>query len=214
MKTLAIFAAAVTVTIVTSIALCAPASKKQKGFQKNSDGSFVLKIERGKDETDAHYAERVAKEEAWMEQQDEHFRKIAADASDEENELMERICGHSWWDATIMKDCRIKQPWRCEVIVETLQNHEETRFYMQRRCNFAPGSFLDEKLEGNIFHKVLPEGATVEDFIAKHWTKPEEKCFKLELVPKKGDTPRNRLEVIKAWLKAMDEAQKAMDGKK
>jgi hypothetical protein len=194
-------------------ASCAPAlPKPEKGWvleakptevlttQKNPDGSFVKVKMTPRIE---HLEEKRAENEKW--------RKLAREASREENDGMERLCEHPWWDRKMMKRHEEDDPWHMEKKVEDLQASEDTTFYVTKTDNFAcPLSQMKEYLANAKKRDEVPGDTTVDQYAKRIYT-GNRTFLQLTLKPKPEGKPRERLQVIRALLDALDDAQKEED---
>ena len=63
------------------------------------------------------------------------FRKLAEEASDEENEAIERLCKHPWWDEKARNRWEKDDPWHFENMIENIQNRDVTTYYVSNGNN-------------------------------------------------------------------------------
>jgi hypothetical protein len=175
--------------LLSVTAVGAPAIKKEKGWQGDEPRGVI---------PDARLPDKD-----YMKAENAKWRKLAGKASEEEKELLERIGEHPFWDGRLREIADNTNPWWCERIVEETQTNDVTSYYIQKNFRIMPGNWVEENLAFEINHRRLPKDATVDDLIR---TKRPGRYFKVVLPLKKGHEPRNRLEVVKAWVKAMDEA--------
>jgi hypothetical protein len=144
--------------LATVIAVGAPAIKKEKGWRGDEPRGAIIDF-------------RMPDKE-YMKAENAKWRKLAAKASEEENELLERIGAHPFWDGRLRELADNTNPWWCERKVEETQTNEATSWYIQKDFRMMPGKWVEEGLAFEINHERLPEGATADDFIRTKWSKP------------------------------------------
>jgi hypothetical protein len=143
--------------------------------------------------------------------ENEKWRKLAAEAGREENDALEKLCEHPWWDREMRKRHEEDDPWHFEKKVEHLQAHADTTFYITKTDNFAcPLSQMKEYLANAKKRDEVPEDTTVDQYVKRLYP-ANRPCFELILKPKPEGKPRERLQVIRALNDCLDKAQKSGD---
>jgi hypothetical protein len=205
-----LFAVVIVAYLTTS---CAPAiPKRPKGWvldpkpseflttQKNPDGSYVKVIMKPQI---PNIENKRAENEKW--------RTLAANASREENDAMDALCEHPWWDRATCRFYEENNPWHFEKKVEDLESSEDTTFYVSKTGRLdTPLSELKEDLANGKKRGGIADDTTFDQYVKLRF-REEGSFFQLTLKPKPEGKPRERLYVIRALREALDKAWKAGD---
>jgi hypothetical protein len=200
--------------IVCAAASCAPAipgtartrPAATKGWEKSSRHKFTE-------------GRNGAKDEYWFDDENAKFRKLADEATDEENQAMERLCKHPWWDEEARKSWVSQCPWFFERIIERIQNHDVTVYCVLKGNNRFPDAVYpkSEAQHDWVRYSKDPRAKPLsfDEYVTDRFGKDHFEVTFAE--PKKADpnqritTPsgkRVRFDVIRVLLDGLDAADK------
>jgi hypothetical protein len=187
------------VLLLVSASSCAPAlpkPKSSKGWKPVTEPAHLV--------SDKQRKENVAIRERDHAKENEKFRALAAEGSEEENDALERLCKHPWWDEEERKYEVEADPWYFERMLERIQPSDETTYYVGKTVCVLGLRDLSNELERQKGDGKAPADMTLEQFLGKRVRGP---FFELTLKRNPTRETRARLEVIRALLDALDEAE-------
>lgn len=186
---------------------------KTRGWKKNEDGSFVYKTPRLPGESDEDYQKRLAEDFAFQERENAFYRAVVDTATEEENEMVERIRDHKWWNQKGRIEADKHDPWSVECYIETRLFEEECTFYLSEGVGGVFHAWQESE-----FEKMQKDARLPLDRFLKKLAPDNGKIIKVEFPKSTSDERRDRdkhkefrTEYVKVLLKALDRAVKAKD---
>ena len=203
--------------IITLAVLGAPAPSekpwKTRGWKKNEDGSYAYKTPRLPGESEDDYQKRLADDFAFQERENAFYRAVVDGASEEENEMVEQIRDHRWWNQKGRIEEDKHDPWCVECKIETMLFEEECTFYLSEGVGGAFHAWQESE-----FEKMKEDSGLPLDKFLKKLAPDHGKILRVDFPKSTSDERRDRdkhkefrTEYVKVLLRALDRATKAKD---
>jgi hypothetical protein len=162
--------------------------------QKNPDGSNVKVSTR--EITDGSLEMRK--------RENEKYRSIAAKAGKEENESLEKLCSHPWWDERTKKALETDDPWRIEKMVEQMQEKGPATYFICKNFNYRNAADV-RKMYADYSQRPNAKAISLQEYIGRYFGAGP---FEFEVKAKPDETRVTRAEVIGMLLDALDNQTK------